>query len=184
MKYPMDNQYRYGLSYDLNGQIVGFNLSPDLFICLTDDDIEKALETYVKRKLEQGEQMAVTEFVEDLPSVQPQGLVHIDDIYRLISGHSNYHGDNILAALTCLAEGKEVPNPITVLSVQPEPFINKPCVSEQACREDKMKVLEKIKADIEAKCCITVGRECDVAITLHDVFEIIDKYIAESEDKE
>ena len=35
------------------------------------------------------------------------GWVHIDDIYRLISGHSNYHGDNILAALTCLAEGKK-----------------------------------------------------------------------------
>jgi len=56
-----------------------------------------------------------------MPSVQPQGLVHIDDIYRLISGHSNYHGDNILAALTCLAEGEEVQNPITILSVQPEP---------------------------------------------------------------
>ena len=69
-------------------------------------------------------------------------------------------------------------------SVQPEPFINKPCVSEQACREDKMKVLEKIKAEIEAKCCITVGRECDGAITLHDVFEIIDRHMKESEDKE
>ena len=39
-------------------------------------------------------------------------------------------------------------------SVQPEPFINKPCVSEQACREDKMKVLEKIRAEIlEEKEC-------------------------------
>ena len=44
-------------------------------------------------------------------------------------------------------------------------------------------VLDKIKAEIEAKCCITVGRENDSAITLHDVFEIIDKYKAESEDK-
>lgn len=69
-------------------------------------------------------------------------------------------------------------------SVQPEPFINKPCVSEQACHEDKMQVLEKIKAEIEAKCCITVGREYDGVITLHDIFEIIDKYKAESEDKE
>lgn len=50
-------------------------------------------------------------------------------------------------------------------------------------------VLDKIRAEIEAKCCITVGRENDGAITLHDVFEIIDKYKAspigaESEDKE
>ena len=45
-------------------------------------------------------------------------------------------------------------------------------------------VLDKIKAEIEAKCCITVGRENDGAITLHDVFEIIDKYKTESEDKE
>jgi hypothetical protein len=37
-------------------------------------------------------------------------------------------------------------------------------------------VLDKIRAEIEAKCCITVGRENDGAITLHDVFEIIDKY--------
>ena len=43
-------------------------------------------------------------------------------------------------------------------------------------------MLDKIRAEIEAKCCITVGRENDAAITLHDVFEIIDKY-AESEDK-
>ena len=39
-------------------------------------------------------------------------------------------------------------------------------------------VLDKIRAEIEAKCCITVGRENDGAITLHDVFEIINKYKA------
>ena len=42
-------------------------------------------------------------------------------------------------------------------------------------------VLDKIRAEIEAKCCITVGRENDGAITLHDVFEIINKYKAEVE---
>ena len=35
--------------------------------------------------------------------------------------------------------------------------------------------LDKIKTEIEAKCCITVDRENDGVITLHDVFEIIDK---------
>ena len=43
-------------------------------------------------------------------------------------------------------------------------------------------VLDKIRAEIEAKCCITVGRENDGAITLHDVFEILDKYKGESEE--
>jgi hypothetical protein len=42
-------------------------------------------------------------------------------------------------------------------------------------------ILDKIRAEIESKCCITVGRENDPAITLYDVFEIIDKYKAESE---
>lgn len=41
---------------------------------------------------------------------------------------------------------------------------------------DNENVLDKIRAEIEEKCCITVGRENDGAITLHDVFEIIDKY--------
>lgn len=42
MTHPIDNQYRYGLCYDLNGQIVGFNLLPDFYVDL-EDEIEKAL---------------------------------------------------------------------------------------------------------------------------------------------
>lgn len=59
------------------------------------------------------------EIVKDAPTIEPErkGWVHIDDIYRLIAGHSNYHGDNILSALTCLAEGK-VSKPITVLDTE------------------------------------------------------------------
>lgn len=40
-------------------------------------------------------------------------------------------------------------------------------------------VLDKIRAEIEQKCCITVGQENEPAITLYDVFQIIDKYKAE-----
>lgn len=40
--------------------------------------------------------------------------IKLQDVYRIIDGHSNYHGDDILAALTCLAEGKQV-NPIKPL---------------------------------------------------------------------
>lgn len=46
------------------------------------------------------------------------------------------------------------------------------------------KVLDKIRAEIEQKCCITVGRENDPAITLYDVLQIMDKFEGESEDKE
>lgn len=45
-------------------------------------------------------------------------------------------------------------------------------------------VLDKIRAEIEQKCCITVGRENDPAITLYDVLQIMDKFEEESEDKE
>ena len=54
------------------------------------------------------------------PCSNEKGWIHIDDIYRLISGHSNYHGDNILSALTCLAEGKKVTSPIKVLDMEGE----------------------------------------------------------------
>lgn len=55
MTHPIDNQYRYGLVYNLDGQIVGFNLSPDVCIYLTDEEIERALGEYAKRKHEQDE---------------------------------------------------------------------------------------------------------------------------------
>ena len=42
-------------------------------------------------------------------------------------------------------------------------------------------ILDNIRAEIEQKCCITVGQENEPAITLYDVFQIIDKYKAESE---
>lgn len=53
--------------------------------------------------------------LESLPSADRQkGTIHIDDVYRLIAGHSDYHGDSILSAFTCLTEGKDV-KPITPL---------------------------------------------------------------------
>lgn len=71
--------------------------------------------------IDTGIQIAMRE-IKELPSAHPQrkGWVHIDDIYRLIAGHSDYHGDNILSALTCLTEGKKVLKPITVLDTEPE----------------------------------------------------------------
>lgn len=51
----------------------------------------------------------------DLIKIPTADVVHIDEVFRLIAGHSNYHGDNILAALKCVTEGKEV-NPVKPLS--------------------------------------------------------------------
>lgn len=62
MTHPADNQYQYGVVYNLNGQIVGFNLSPDVYISLTDGEIEKVLEAYAKQKHEQ-EQKTFLEFL-------------------------------------------------------------------------------------------------------------------------
>ena len=53
-----------------------------------------------------------------------KGYIHIDNIYGLISGHSNYHGDDILSALTCIAEGKDVTKPITPLDEEFNKIIN------------------------------------------------------------
>lgn len=37
----------------------------------------------------------------------PRG-VSLHDVYRVVAGHSYYYGGDILAALTCIAEGKNV----------------------------------------------------------------------------
>lgn len=58
-----------------------------------------------------------------------------------------------------------------------EPFINKPCVSEVACHEDKVKVLEKIKTEIEHM--IPFSKEA-LSMKL-GMLEIIEKYMKESE---
>ena len=43
--------------------------------------------------------------IKTLPSAN---VIELNDIYRLIAGHSIYSGDSILSAFTCLVEGKEV----------------------------------------------------------------------------
>ena len=58
------------------------------------------------------------EIINDLENIPTAEAVSLHDIYRVIAGHSYYHGDRILAALTCIAEGKEV-NPVTPADVAP-----------------------------------------------------------------
>lgn len=60
-----------------------------------------------------------------------------------------------------------------------------PCVSEGVCREDKIQVLDKIRAEIEEERSFQrVIEEYYIATGLRKALEIIDKYIAESEEEE
>ena len=68
-------------------------------------------------------------------------------------------------------------------TLEQEPFINKPCVSDGACEHDKQKVLKKIRAEIEA---IKLEDSPNFCVKAHNdavdsILEIIDKYKAESE---
>ena len=61
------------------------------------------------------------DMLDSIPSAdRPKNMIHIDEVYRLIAGHSNYHGDSILSAFTCLVEGKDV-KPIAPLDESAEP---------------------------------------------------------------
>lgn len=71
----------------------------------------------------------------------------------------------------CLWDGKAQRN------THLEPFINKPCVSEGVCHEDKMKVLEKIKAEIEQDAFKDVNGS--KYISVNRVNQIINKYTEE-----
>lgn len=42
--------------------------------------------------------------------------IYIEDVFRLVAGHSIYSGDSILSAFTCISEGKEVKD-ITPLDI-------------------------------------------------------------------
>ena len=52
-----------------------------------------------------------------------------------------------------------------------EPFINKPCISTGVCHEDKVKVLDKIRAEI-----LELPTETWNMVRRTRVLEIIDKY--------
>lgn len=71
-------------------------------------------------------------------------------------------------------------------AVTPEqPFINKSCISEGVCHEDKVNVLEKIRAEIEKLNPVDSGviYSFGARDMKEEVLGIIDKYKAESEDK-
>lgn len=46
----VDNQYKYGITYGLDGRITGFALSPDKWVALSESEIFDALEKVAKEK--------------------------------------------------------------------------------------------------------------------------------------
>ena len=61
---------------------------------------------------------AYNDLAENFYGIPAAKVVSLHDIYRVIAGHSYYHGDRILAALTRIAEGKKV-NPVRSPDVAP-----------------------------------------------------------------
>ena len=72
-----------------------------------------------------------------------------------------------------------------IKALEQEPFMNKSCVAHQVCHEDKVKVIDKIKAEIDQKQndFVSAGNYYDgVRFGLMLAYQIIDKYKAESEE--
>lgn len=68
-----------------------------------------------------------------------------------------------------------------------QPFINKPCISEGVCHEDKMQTLDKIRAEIENHCGYAKEYHCECCYScpnlmgVKEILEVVDKYRSESE---
>lgn len=80
---------------------------------------------------------------------------------------------------------------MAIKALEKEPFINKPCISQGVCREDKAKVLNKIRVEIgrsktEHEMQLAendIKGKLIVSDIYCDIVNIIDKYKAEIEDK-
>jgi len=68
-----------------------------------------------------------------------------------------------------------------IKALEQEPFINKACVSSNVCKHDKAVALEKIKTEIEQIELLARYTRGDIK---QMAIDIIDKYKAESEEKE
>lgn len=51
-------------------------------------------------------------------------MINADKLAKRIAGHSNYHGDSILAAIYCAAEGKENDAPIRPIETTPNEWVS------------------------------------------------------------
>lgn len=87
-------------------------------------------------------------------------------------GHETKQYDDTMLALD-----------MAVNFLEKEPFMNKACVSSEVCEHDKVKILDKIRAEIEQNAYpIVYGvNNHEKGMTLYGILQIIDKYKTESE---
>lgn len=69
----------------------------------------------------------VRKAVQNMPTLtspnEPR-MINADKLAKRIAGHSNYHGDSILAAIYCAAEGKENDVPIQPIENQSNEWVS------------------------------------------------------------
>lgn len=74
-------------------------------------DVSKMMREWVKR------QPTIT-------SPNEPRMINADKLAKRIAGHSNYHGDSILAAIYCAVEGKENDTPIRPIENTPNEWVS------------------------------------------------------------
>lgn len=92
--------------------------------------------------LHTGEAIPADVVIEDIRSMptltspNESRMINADILAKRIAGHSNYHGDSILAAIYCAAEGKENDVPIRPIQTLPnDPLTCEGCACESYPRD-------------------------------------------------
>ena len=95
------NQYKFGEGLMASSYADGW-----------DDAIDAIMKDAPTVEVRDNFDIGYAQGLEDGRNERPKGYIHIDDVFRLIAGHSNYHGNDILSAFVCLSEGKKIINAI------------------------------------------------------------------------
>ena len=112
-------------------------------------------------------------------------IKHVEEVAeenQAIVDACDYYGDNMAKCEKCAKEHRQLAEWLKDYKrlLEQEPFMNKPCIAHQICHEDKVKVLDKIRAEI-----LNFKEKCNASDYLGcGILEIIDKYKAESEEEE
>lgn len=88
--------------------------------------------------------------IDEQPTLTPPNeprVINADKLAKRIAGHSNYHGDSILAAIYCAAEGKENDAPIRPIETPP----NEPLTLDELREMDGEPVYVVFRPDISGE---------------------------------
>ena len=92
----------------------------------------------------------------------------LDNLIGMIEDNHNSDYDNALK--------------MAIKSLEQEPFMNKPCIANQVCHEDKVKVIEKIRVEIEKQEKWLLQAGC-TTYNVDIAFDSIKSVLAESEER-